>query len=73
MLPVRRMFDTALLQYSRSATVRDCSLREVDHSIFDRAAVESLIEGQKRGRRNADRLFALTMFELWRREYRVAV
>jgi asparagine synthase (glutamine-hydrolysing) len=42
-------------------------------SIFDRAVVESLIEGQKRGRSNADRLFALTLFELWRREYRVAV
>jgi asparagine synthase (glutamine-hydrolysing) len=42
-------------------------------SVFDRSAVESLIEGQKRGRSNADRLFALTLFELWRREYRVSV
>jgi asparagine synthase (glutamine-hydrolysing) len=41
--------------------------------IFDRVTVESLIEGQERGRTNADRLFALTLFELWRREYHVAV
>jgi hypothetical protein len=28
------------------------------------------LNGQRRGLRNGDRLFALTMFELWRREYR---
>ena len=47
-------------------------LRSAD-SIFDRGAVEALIEGQKRGRSNGDRLFALTLFELWRREYRVSI
>ena len=32
-----------------------------------------LIEAQRRGLANEQRLFALTMFELWRREYRVSI
>jgi len=39
-------------------------------SIFDKRTVQALLNGQRRGLRNGDRLFALTMFELWRREYR---
>jgi asparagine synthase (glutamine-hydrolysing) len=50
-------------------------LREVmtDSSagLFDRRTVDELIAGQERGRGNIARLFALTMFELWRREYRI--
>jgi asparagine synthase (glutamine-hydrolysing) len=38
--------------------------------VFDRAAVQSLLRGQDRGRQNEGRIFALLMFELWRREYR---
>ena len=38
---------------------------------FDRKIVTKLIEGQERGLANTQRLFALTMLELWRREYRV--
>ena len=48
-------------------------LSEADATIFDRGAIASLIAGQRRGRRNAGRLFALTMFELWRREYRLSI
>jgi asparagine synthase (glutamine-hydrolysing) len=40
-------------------------------SWFDRRVVRRLFEGQENGRGNAQRLFALTMAELWRREYRV--
>jgi asparagine synthase (glutamine-hydrolysing) len=40
---------------------------------FEPAAVRSLLEGQSRGRTNGERLFALVMFELWRREYKVSV
>jgi len=39
-------------------------------SIFDKSAVRALLRGQRRGLRNGNRLFALMMFELWRREYR---
>jgi asparagine synthase (glutamine-hydrolysing) len=49
------------------------AILRADETLFERTAVESLIEGQKQGRSNADRLFALTLFELWRREYRVSV
>lgn len=40
-------------------------------SWFDRKIVTNLIEGQEHGLANIQRLFALTMAELWRREYRV--
>jgi asparagine synthase (glutamine-hydrolysing) len=39
--------------------------------VFDRRVVEQLIRSQERGRHNAHRLFALAMFELWRRTYKV--
>ena len=38
-------------------------------AIFDRTFVEHLLRGQKKGRRNGERLFGLVMFELWRKEY----
>ena len=38
---------------------------------FDRRAVDGLLRGQVRGRGNGERLFALVLFELWRREYAV--
>ncbi len=39
---------------------------------FDSGAVEGLLRGQDRGRSNGERLFALVLFELWRREYEVS-
>jgi asparagine synthase (glutamine-hydrolysing) len=38
---------------------------------FDVDTVDSLLRGQDKGRSNGERLFALVLFELWRREYRV--
>lgn len=46
-------------------------LREADPQLFDQSVIQSLIAGQRRGYSNTARLFALTMFELWRREYRI--
>jgi asparagine synthase (glutamine-hydrolysing) len=43
-----------------------------DGSIFERSAVDRLVAGQHQGRSNMQRLFALVMFELWRREYRIS-
>ncbi|PJI89799.1 asparagine synthase (glutamine-hydrolyzing) [Sphingomonas koreensis] len=37
--------------------------------LFDRRAVQALLDGQDAGRSNGDRLFALAQFELWRRAY----
>lgn len=45
---------------------------DADPTIFDNKMITSLIKGQRCGFMNADsadRLFALTMFELWHREY----
>jgi asparagine synthase (glutamine-hydrolysing) len=38
---------------------------------FDAGTVDSLLRGQDRGRSNSERLYALVLFELWRREYGV--
>lgn len=51
---------------------RDVLLGSTD-SPFDKEFVGSLIDGQAKGRANSERLFALVLFELWRKEYRVAV
>ena len=48
-------------------------LNEADSSLFNRAFIADLIAAQRRGLGNTQRLFALTMFELWRRHYRVNV
>ncbi|CAN5730503.1 asparagine synthase (glutamine-hydrolyzing) [soil metagenome] len=48
-------------------------LTDPGQTTFDQGVVASLLAGQKRGLVNVHRLFALTMFELWRREYRVTV
>lgn len=46
-------------------------LESADRRLFDPQVIHSLLEGQKQGYSNTARLFALTMFELWRREYGV--
>jgi asparagine synthase (glutamine-hydrolysing) len=48
-------------------------LMEADPELFSRDALRRLIAAQRNGLANAHRLFALTMLELWRREYRVAL
>lgn len=39
---------------------------------FDAGTVDALLRGQDKGRSNGERLFALVLFELWRREYRIS-
>jgi asparagine synthase (glutamine-hydrolysing) len=41
-------------------------------SIFDLPTILSLFKGQDHGCNNSERLFALVLFELWRREYAVS-
>jgi len=45
-------------------------LAEADPALFDQGAIRSLIAGQEMGLVNTHRIFALVIFELWRREYR---
>jgi asparagine synthase (glutamine-hydrolysing) len=44
-------------------------LREADSSLFDQTVIRQLINYQRRGFLNSQRLFALVIFELWRRNY----
>jgi len=45
----------------------------VQSSFFDHELIHGLFRGQQKGRNNSERLFALVLFELWRREYRVSL
>jgi len=42
------------------------------NSIFNPNTIDNIFKGQDMGRSNSERLFALTMFELWRNEYNVS-
>ena len=48
-------------------------LLDADPHLFDQRMIHRLVAGQRRGYANTNRLFLLAMFELWRREYRVAI
>jgi asparagine synthase (glutamine-hydrolysing) len=50
-------------------TLIESVLRDASRDIFDAGTIRRLITGQRMGLRNGQRLFMLTMFELWRREY----
>lgn len=46
-------------------------LTQAPSDLFEPRLIRQLIAGQQRGRSNGEALFALSMFELWRREYGV--
>jgi len=48
-------------------------LMEANSAIFNKKAISSLLKGQHHGFANTNRLFALTMFELWYREYNISL
>jgi asparagine synthase (glutamine-hydrolysing) len=48
-------------------------LNNIDDRLFSRNFIKSLITSQRRGLSNTKRLFALAIFELWRKEYRISV
>lgn len=47
-------------------------LREADNNLFNKKFVEQLIREQRMGFNNMRRLYALTVFELWRRKFMVS-
>jgi len=57
----------------RSAQYIEEVLRGIDHRFLDAAAVNDVIAQQRKGSSNMKRIFSLCMFELWRREYGVAL
>ncbi len=67
-------FSIPLASWLRSGPWLECfrqALLDAKDSLFDRRCLEGLLDGQARGRSNSERLFALVLFELWRREYGV--
>jgi asparagine synthase (glutamine-hydrolysing) len=69
-------FSIPLASWLRSGPWRE-SFREVlldpGQTLFDRRFVDRLLASKATLRRNAEGLFGLVMFELWRREYRVEI
>ncbi len=67
-------FSIPLASWLRSGAWHDYFhdvLANSDNSMFDKKTVHSLLNGQANGRANSERLFALVIFELWRREYQI--
>ena len=54
------------------ATLKDV-LASADPRLFNRPVVDEILAEQAGGRANSQRLFSLALFELWRREYRIAL
>ena len=46
---------------------------DADENIFSQNEMKKLLANQRRGFSNTSRIFAITMFELWRREYKIEV
>jgi asparagine synthase (glutamine-hydrolysing) len=46
-------------------------LLDTSQTLFDHRVIRGMLDGQRRGVFNDERLFALIMFELWRREYKI--
>ena len=64
-IPLDRWFDGQWGEFMREV------LASADANIFNRAAIADLLQRQERLRNQTHRIFALMMFELWRREYRI--
>jgi asparagine synthase (glutamine-hydrolysing) len=48
-------------------------LNDIDSSVFNQSEIRKLLRNQDRGFLNTERIFALTIFELWRREYKITI
>ena len=66
-------FSIPINDWLKKGTLRDFfhDILLDSETIFDQRTVNSLLKGQDRGRNNGERLFALLMFELWKREFKV--
>ena len=67
MLPLHQWFAGPWGSYLESV------LRDAPPELFRPAAITALFDGQRKGRNNVQRIYALAMFELWRREYAVGI
>ena len=65
-IPIDKWFKGSWGEFMRDV------VSQADPALFDQKVIQSFVAGQERGLGNAHRIFALTVFELWRREYRVS-
>ncbi len=65
MLPLQSWFRGAWGDFCRDV------LSQADRALFRDETIRELLLQQRSGQRHTQRLFTLTMFELWRREYKV--
>jgi len=68
-------FSIPLAHWLKGGEMRELFYDILDRSdgFFDKKTVAGLLRGQDLGRGNSQRLFALVMFEIWRREYEVTL
>ena len=68
-------FSIPLAHWLKGGEMRELfyDILERSDGLFDQKTVAGLLLGQDRGRGNSQRLFALVMFEIWRREYEVTL
>jgi asparagine synthase (glutamine-hydrolysing) len=68
-------FSIPLAQWLKGGELRELFYDVLGRAdgLFDKKTVVSLLKGQDHGRGNSQRLFALVLFELWRREYEVTL
>jgi len=62
----------AIVNCVEGAFITD-ALMGADPTFFDKQIKKSLIKARRWGLANSNRLFALMMFELWRREYGISL
>jgi asparagine synthase (glutamine-hydrolysing) len=67
-------FSLPLAEWLKSGPYRDFFWESLtdSSSFFDKKTVINLLEGQDKGFRNEERLFALVMFNLWMQSYKVS-
>ena len=68
-------FSIPLAEWLKSGPFRDLFWEVLldDGCLFDRSIVLELLKGQDRGLSNGERLFALVLFELWRKDYQITM
>ena len=68
-------FSIPLAEWLKAGPFRDLFWEVLldDSCLFDRSIVLELLKGQDRGRSNGERLFALVLFELWRKDYQITM
>jgi asparagine synthase (glutamine-hydrolysing) len=54
-------------------TYMESVLMNSDGNLFNKRLIHDLLSLQKKGYSNTNRIFALTMFELWRQEYKIQI